>query len=129
MVRTAFGSLKWATNRTKRRASSLSVTGAPVDALFVCGLSVVDLLAMSLHSDTSSLVLDGLERNGLAMLGVAVVGAGATYVSTSTLEIVGQRIGLDMRKRLFNNIMDQDLEFFDVNKSGELANRLSTGRW
>jgi ABC-type multidrug transport system fused ATPase/permease subunit len=39
---------------------------------------------------------------------------------------VGQRIGLTVRKKLYGNILDQDMEFFDVNKTGELANRLST---
>jgi len=72
--------------------------------------NVVDLLASITSSpEASSVVLTGLEKNGVAMLVVAVVGAGATYISTSVLEIVGQRIGLDMRKKLFNNIMDQDI--------------------
>lgn len=60
------------------------------------------------------------------MLGIAVAGTGATYLSHSRLDMAGTRIAMDLRKRLFGNLMEQDLAFFDVNKSGELANRLST---
>ncbi|TFJ81841.1 hypothetical protein NSK_007088 [Nannochloropsis salina CCMP1776] len=93
--------------------------------------SVVDLLSATagentdaLHSNTA--VLSGLQENAMAMLGVGLAGTAATYASTSQLDIVGQRISMNLRKRLFGNILDQDLAFFDVNKSGELANRLST---
>ncbi|KAM3572002.1 hypothetical protein VYU27_005990 [Nannochloropsis oceanica] len=97
---------------------------------------VVDLLSASVGIGVStagaselvsnSVVMEGLRDNAMAMLGVGLVGTMATYASTAQLDIVGQRISMDLRKRLFSNILDQDLAFFDVNKSGELANRLST---
>lgn len=33
---------------------------------------------------------------------------------------VGQRVGLDLRKKLFANILDQDMTFFDRNQTGEV---------
>jgi hypothetical protein len=40
-------------------------------------------------------VLDGLRMNSYAMAGVAVVGTGATYVSTATLDIGRYLISLE----------------------------------
>lgn len=93
--------------------------------------AVVDLLSASVGSGaaagaSSAAVMEGLTENAMAMLGVALVGTGATYLSTSTLDIVGQKISMDLRKRLFSTLLDQDLAFYDRKKSGELANRLST---
>jgi ABC-type multidrug transport system fused ATPase/permease subunit len=44
----------------------------------------------------------------------------------SVLQTVGQRVGAQLRKRLFSRIMNQEVAFFENNRAGELANRLST---
>ena len=65
--------------------------------------------ALSLGSIRDPTVLEALKANAWQMLGVSIVGTGATYVSTAQLDIVGQRISMDLRKRLFGRILDQDL--------------------
>jgi hypothetical protein len=78
--------------------------------------SVVDLLSASVGVGAStgaaagalgstSAVMEGLRDNAMAMLGVGLAGTAATYVSTAQLDIVGQRISMDLRKRLFSNIV------------------------
>jgi ABC-type multidrug transport system fused ATPase/permease subunit len=78
--------------------------------------SVVDLLSASVGVGAStgaaagalvsnSVVMEGLRDNAMAMLGVGLAGTAATYVSTAQLDIVGQRISMDLRKRLFSNIV------------------------
>lgn len=52
-------------------------------------------------------VLEGLRVNALKMLGVTAVGTAATYVSTSQLDVVGAKISMDLRKRIFGNVLDQ----------------------
>jgi len=76
---------------------------------------VVDLLSASVGIGVStagaselvsnSVVMEGLRDNAMAMLGVGLVGTMATYASTAQLDIVGQRISMDLRKRLFSNIV------------------------
>ncbi|CAM9181512.1 unnamed protein product [Chrysoparadoxa australica] len=57
----------------------------------------------------------------------AGVSAGATSLRVGLLEVIGQRVGNRLRKRLFANLLNQqEMAFFDQNKTGELANRLST---
>jgi hypothetical protein len=52
-------------------------------------------------------VLQGLKDNAFKMLGVTAVGAGATYVSTAQLDVVGAKISMDLRKRIYGNVLDQ----------------------
>ena len=52
-------------------------------------------------------LLSGLTENAWRMLGVTAVGTAATYVSTSRLDIVGSKISMDLRKRIFGNVLDQ----------------------
>lgn len=62
----------------------------------------------------------------LSMVGIFAAGTVATFVHSSVLEIVGQRVGARLRKQMFDRIMSQEMAFFDQNRVGELANRLST---
>ena len=39
--------------------------------------------------------------------------------------VAGERIVADLRTRLFSAILDQDVEFFDQRRTGELTNRLA----
>ncbi len=59
------------------------------------------------------------------MAGATVVGAGATMVRVSLVGIVGQQCALRIRKKLFANLIRQDMAFFDKAQTGELTNRLS----
>lgn len=62
----------------------------------------------------------------MGMVGIFAAGTVATFVHSSVLEIVGQRVGARLRKQMFQRIMSQEMAFFDQNRVGELANRLST---
>ncbi|CAN0133616.1 unnamed protein product, partial [Discosporangium mesarthrocarpum] len=64
-----------------------------------------------------------LSQAGLMMLGVTAAGSAATFVRESLLDIVGQKIGRTLRKRLYTKLLSQELAFFDVTRGGELANR------
>ncbi|KAL7486947.1 hypothetical protein ACHAW6_015330 [Cyclotella cf. meneghiniana] len=62
----------------------------------------------------------------LQMVGYFTVGAVCTTIHSAMFDSVGQKIGARLRKQLFTTIMHQDVAFFDQNRAGELANRLST---
>ncbi|XP_042533197.1 mitochondrial potassium channel ATP-binding subunit isoform X2 [Dipodomys spectabilis] len=42
------------------------------------------------------------------------------------LSHIGERMAVDMRKALFNNLLRQDIAFFDAKKTGQLVSRLTT---
>ena len=46
-----------------------------------------------------------------------------TCVYITLLSSVGERVAVRMRKRLFENIITQDVAFFDAHKTGEIVNR------
>jgi len=61
----------------------------------------------------------------LTMMGYFTMGSAATFVHSSLFDSVGQKIGAQLRKKLFGTILYSEASFFDVNRAGELANRLS----
>lgn len=54
------------------------------------------------------------------------VGALATFGHSAMFDTIGQKIGASLRKKLFTKLIHEDISFFDKNRGGELANRLST---
>ncbi|XP_074661022.1 mitochondrial potassium channel ATP-binding subunit-like [Tubulanus polymorphus] len=49
-----------------------------------------------------------------------------TFVYISLLQTMGERISVDLKTKLFDSIVLQDIEFFDRTKTGEIVNRLTT---
>ena len=70
--------------------------------------------------------LDQIQSIALQMLGFFTVGSAATFYHSTSFETIGQKIGARLRKQLFSTIIHQNITFFDQNRGGELANRLST---
>lgn len=60
------------------------------------------------------------------MAGIFVVGAASTYGRIVTLRSIGERLVAKLRSRTFKKIVEQDAEFFDVNRTGDLLSRLGT---
>ena len=40
--------------------------------------------------------------------------------------LIGERIGNNLRKSLFNSMINKDVEFYDENRTGELLSRISS---
>lgn len=55
-----------------------------------------------------------------------IVMAVFAFFRTLLFTLVGERIVAKVRRMLFNNISVQEIAFFDVVKTGELINRLSS---
>lgn len=49
-----------------------------------------------------------------------------TFIYIFLLSNIGEQMAMEIRRDLFQNILLQDVEFFDRNNSGELINRIST---
>lgn len=104
--------------------SLIAITVAATSTMFFPTAigQIIDLLNDA-HTEEN---IAQMQQISLSMVGVFTIGAVATFAHTAMLEIVGQRVGARMRKRLFGHVMAQEIAFFDNNKAGELANRLST---
>jgi len=83
---------------------------------------IIDLLSQP-HTDETMVQMKMIS---MKMIGIFSVGAVATFAHTALLEATGQKIGAQMRSKLFRKVMNQDLAFHRQNRAGELANRLST---
>lgn len=46
-----------------------------------------------------------------------------TFFYIHLLSQVGERVAADMKQDLFQSILDQDMSFFDQERTGELVNR------
>lgn len=88
-------------------ASSAAGAAAPLAAVGGAEEAGAALLEELLPEIEDPKILEGLRENALKMLGVTAVGAAATYVSTAQLDVVGAKISMDLRKRLFTNVLDQ----------------------
>ena len=58
-----------------------------------------------------------------SLSGICFVQGLLTFAYISLLFSVGERVAVRMRTDLFHSLMQQDVSFFDVNKTGELVNR------
>ena len=67
-----------------------------------------------------------LKSISLVMLGVFIIGALANFGRVYIIQSTGQQIVMKLRQRLFKSMMNQEVAFFDKNKTGELINRLSS---
>jgi hypothetical protein len=57
---------------------------------------------------------------------ILAIGSVATSIRGYFYTIIGERLVRRIRKDLFDNLVRQDISFFDINKTGELINRLSS---
>ncbi len=67
-----------------------------------------------------------LKDVSLIMLGIFLIGALANFGRVYLIQSTGQQIVMRLRQKLYKSIMDQEMSFFDKNKTGELINRLSS---
>jgi ATP-binding cassette subfamily B (MDR/TAP) protein 10 len=69
---------------------------------------------------------DNLKKISLGMAALFIIGALANFGRVYLIQSSGQRIVVRLRESLFKSVMNQEMAFFDQNKTGELINRLST---
>ena len=70
--------------------------------------------------------LDQIDRAALLILVVFFLQAIASSVRYYLFTMAGERIVLRLRQRLYSHILNQEVAFFDHNKTGELMSRISS---
>lgn len=65
----------------------------------------------------------------IAMLGgLFVCGACSNVIRVNSTNMIGERISARLRQNVYGSILRQDMMFFDKTRTGELVNRLSSGK-
>jgi len=80
--------------------------------------------AIDRHIATAQLA--GLDRLAAIYLVVLVVGFGAEYLQTWTMQLTGQRIMFDLRMAIYGHLQRLDLQYYDRNPVGRLMTRVTS---
>jgi ATP-binding cassette subfamily B protein len=101
----------------------------------VAGAAVALLLAagtmLSLGSFVKQLIdkgfsgLGALNMTALELFGVVAVLAIATFFRFSTVSWLGERLAADLRRKVFDRLLDLSPAFFETARTGEILSRLS----
>jgi putative ABC transport system ATP-binding protein len=104
-------------------AFSLMLISSPI------GLSIpwaIGKIMDSANQGITNITLFGLEPSTFYLMfaGLLFLGAGANFGRVVLLRIVGERIVSRLRSQLYKRTMNQNAEFFDANRVGDLISRL-----
>ncbi|XP_029638148.1 ABC transporter B family member 27 [Octopus sinensis] len=70
--------------------------------------------------------MDALNKTVLTLLGIYFGGSIASMVRCWIFNLAGQRLVARLRTDIFNNLICQEVAFYDKTRTGELTNRLSS---
>nr|CAI99870.2 putative ATP-binding cassette, sub-family B, member 10 [Brachidontes pharaonis] len=76
--------------------------------------------------DAAQKDLSELTRLVIILLIIYMIGAIFAFLRSWMFTLAGQRFVARLRKKLFAQIIEQDVAFFDTNRTGELCNRLAS---
>nr|CAD7454572.1 unnamed protein product [Timema tahoe] len=86
-----------------------------------CLGKVIDIIYTADAANTR----DNLNKLSGVLLVIFLVGSLCNFGRVYLMSTSGQRITQQLRKTVFGSIVRQEVAFFDINKTGELVNRLS----
>lgn len=86
---------------------------------------VVNMFTSNNSGGVASFIAE-IKKPAVTLLGVYAVQSLFTFCYITLLAIVGENMASRLRKRLFLALLQQDIEFFDKHKTGQLVDRLTT---
>ncbi|GFR73008.1 ABC transporter B family protein [Elysia marginata] len=102
------------------------LTAGMISMLVSTGVQTVAPLYFGKVVDAALDSMSSLNRTVLTLLGIYMAGAVSSLLRAFLFTLAGQRLVARLRTRLFSSVVEQDIAFFDVNRTGELCNRLSS---
>ncbi|CAG2053292.1 unnamed protein product [Timema podura] len=99
----------------------LLVSSTVTMAVPFCLGKVIDIIYTADAANTR----DNLNKLSGVLLVIFLVGSLCNFGRVYLMSTSGQRITQQLRKTVFGSIVRQEVAFFDINKTGELVNRLS----
>ncbi|CAG9795526.1 unnamed protein product [Diatraea saccharalis] len=104
-------------------ASALAVAFLNVYIPAMLGV-IVNVLA-SIKTNPSADFIDEIKLPALKLISLYIGQAAFTFIYIHLLSQVGEKVAVQMKQDLFVSVLNQDMEFFDRERTGELVNRLT----
>ncbi|XP_075493477.1 ABC transporter B family member 27 [Primulina tabacum] len=90
------------------------------------GGRIIDIVSRNLKTpDERAEAWDDVKKTILAIFLIVVVGSICTALRTWLFSSASERVVARLRKKLFGQLIQQEIAFFDVTRTGELLSRLS----
>ncbi|KAI3462870.1 hypothetical protein Pfo_019533 [Paulownia fortunei] len=90
------------------------------------GGMIIDIVSRNIETpDEQAQALDDVKNTILAILSIVVIGSMSTALRTWLFSSASERVVARLRKNLFSHLIQQEIAFFDVTRTGELLSRLS----
>ncbi|RUS85087.1 hypothetical protein EGW08_007139 [Elysia chlorotica] len=87
--------------------------------------NIVNMFTSSNNGGVASFIAE-IKEPAIKLLVTYAIQSLLTFSYISLLAIVGENMASRLRKRLFHALLQQDIEFFDKHKTGQLVDRLTT---
>src|SRR5689334_17086317 len=98
----------------------LAIAGAALLIAAGCTLAVGQGLKLVIDRGFSAGDAHELDLALMALLGVIVVMTAATYVRFSNISWIGERVTADLRRTVFDHLLELSPGFFEVTRTGEV---------
>ncbi|KAK1419850.1 hypothetical protein QVD17_29231 [Tagetes erecta] len=90
------------------------------------GGKIIDIVSGDLETpEQKSVAVSAVNRTILGILLIVVIGSICTALRAWLFSSASERIVAALRKNLFSHLVNQEIAFFDVTRTGELLSRLS----
>jgi len=102
--------------------------GAAVALVFTAGITLTLGQGVKLLIDRGFVAgsTENLNRITLVMIGLIVLMSAGTFVRFYLVSWIGERVTADIRKAVFDHIVELHPDYFETNRSGEIMSRLTT---
>lgn len=87
--------------------------------------NIVSKYTSSMTDEVANFLSD-IRAPAIKLIGVYALQALFTFTYISLLAVVGENVATRMRQKLFYSLLQQDIDFFDTHKTGELVDRLTS---
>ncbi|GFR75693.1 ATP-binding cassette sub-family B member 8, mitochondrial [Elysia marginata] len=87
--------------------------------------NIVNMFTSNNNGGVASFIAE-IKLPALKLLGVYALQSLLTFCYITMLAVVGENMASRLRKQLFSALLQQDIEFFDSHKTGQLVDRLTT---
>eukprot|EP00871_Galdieria_phlegrea_P001595 jgi/Galph1/2436/GphlegSOOS_G1133.1 len=104
---------------------SLGLIAAILEGAVLPSFAIIFGKNFNLFAENSSVIQSTTWKYSLAFFGLGVGVNVLAYLRVSTFGIASEKLAKNLRSAAFANLVKQDVAFFDVQKSGELSNKLS----
>ncbi len=122
-------SVRYLVRRLVRHAwdTPLLATLAVLSILFSIGFSLLQplLIRSLINTGIAAGEHRRLIETSIAIMIVAVLSAGTTYIRSVSTQQIGECVSYDIRNRLFRHLEELSFSFYDSSQTGQLLSRLT----